>query len=378
MVPLSAGGVYPNGTVFKMTNSNGVWTCTVLYNFGSIPHDGSYSATPLVFDADGNIYGTTQQGGAYGYGTVFQLVPNSSGQWIENQLYSFQGGTDGANPQGTIALDSQGNIYGITASGGSASGYGYGTVFQVAPTRAGEWHERLLHRFTGGVDGNFPYGGVTLDGSGNLFGTTMIGGVDNFGVVFELLRAGNAWQMRIIHTFTECASSQPFGNLIFDAAGNLYGTTGQCQGSVFEMTPVASSWRFHTLYTFSGANDPIFPYDGVVQDSSGNLYGTSYFGGTANEGTVFEVSPTSTGKWTMQVLHSFSYKIVAHQTVSIPKADSSLIRLTMYMVRPSTVATTTRERSSRSLLSAALPFLTVGDALGPLIPPAAPLPRLRA
>jgi uncharacterized repeat protein (TIGR03803 family) len=304
------GGLYPNGTVFEMTNSGGVWAYTIAYNFGSIPHDGYYSASPLVFDADGNLYGTTQQGGTHGEGTVFQLVRSQSGVWTENQLYSFQGGTDGAYPQGNIALDSEGNIYGTTTSGGSSSGYGYGTVFQVAPAGNGTWRERLLHRFTGGIDGNFPYGGLTIDGSGNLFGTTMDGGAEGYGVVFELIRSGNARQMRIIHTFDSCASSQPFGNLIVDASGNLYGTTAQCGGSVFEMTPVSSSWRFHTLYTFSGETAPIFPYDGVVRDSSGNLYGTSYFGGTQNEGTVFEVSPTNSGKWTMQVLHSFSYNIV--------------------------------------------------------------------
>ncbi|MFZ0418252.1 MAG: choice-of-anchor tandem repeat GloVer-containing protein [Candidatus Sulfotelmatobacter sp.] len=303
-----AGGLYPGGIVFKMTNSNGAWGFTVLYNFGSIPDDGSYSASPLVFDANGNLYGTTQQGGAYGYGTVFELIPSQSGQWTEKQLYSFEGGNDGAYPQGSIALDSAGNIYGITSSGGSSSGFG--TVFEVAPTRSGTWRERLLHKFTGGVDGEFPWGGVTFDSSGSLFGTTLGGGADTYGVVFEFVPAGSAWQERVIHSFTNAEDgSQPFGNLIFDALGNLYGTTAQDGGSVFEMTPTSSSWRFHTLYKFSGETDPSLPYDGVARDSSGNLYGTTFYGGANNLGTVFEVSPSSSGKWTMQILYSFVHTI---------------------------------------------------------------------
>ncbi|HEV3305622.1 MAG TPA: choice-of-anchor tandem repeat GloVer-containing protein [Candidatus Sulfotelmatobacter sp.] len=312
----TVGGIYGGGTIFELINSNGTWTFSVLYNFGSIPDDGAYSASPLIFDASGNLYGTTQSGGDHGYGTVFELTSNQSGEWTEKQLYSFQGGTDGAFPQGNIALDSGGKIYGTTISGGDA----YGTVFELAPTGGGAWHERVLHAFTTGRDGAEPWGGVTLDSSGNLFGTTSGGGADGYGVVFEFVRSGNEWQERVIHSFTNAEDgSQPFGNLIFDSLGNLYGTTAQDSGSVFEMTPVSSSWRFRTLYKFSGETDPILPYDGVVRDSRGNLYGTSYLGGANNLGTVFEVSPSNSGKSTMQILHNFSYNIIGPLDGYYPK-----------------------------------------------------------
>jgi uncharacterized repeat protein (TIGR03803 family) len=238
------GGTSVGGTVFKLTrNSDGNWTESVLHSFFGT--DGFALECRLIFDGAGNLYGTTDMGGAYGYGTVFKLTPNSDGSWTESVLYSFKGAPDGQEPTAGLVFDAAGNLYGTTEFGGSkncpSAPYPCGTVFELTPNSDGSWTEHVLHRFTGN-DGNYPVAGVTFDAAGNLYGTASSGGADNFGVVFKLTpTSGGGWSYRVLHTFANKPGFEPYGGLSFDATGNLYGTTtgdgSTTYGSVFEITP---------------------------------------------------------------------------------------------------------------------------------------------
>jgi uncharacterized repeat protein (TIGR03803 family) len=174
------GGAYTWGTVFELTLANGVWTETVLHNFSNSNGDGALPQVGLVFDSSGNLYGTTRGGGAGG--TVFELKP-SNGAWTESVLFYFPCGNAGCFPSGGLVFDKLGNLYGTTENGGL---YGGGTVFQLTPTN-GNWTESVLHSFGAGADGSDPTGSLILDTSGNLYGTTVSGGgTGKSGVVFEI------------------------------------------------------------------------------------------------------------------------------------------------------------------------------------------------
>src|ERR1039458_4539934 len=178
------GGTYGYGTVFELTpTAGGTWTENVLWSFGS-GTDGTSPVAGLIFDAVGNLYGTTLQGGTYGYGTVFELTPAAGGTWTEKVLYSFGSGTDGANPYAVLIFDAAGNLYGTTYFGGSSDA-GNGTVFEVSPSAGGVWTEHVLHRFGNGTDGIWPQAGLVFDAVGNLYGTTSVGGTFGWGTVLD-------------------------------------------------------------------------------------------------------------------------------------------------------------------------------------------------
>lgn len=184
----AGGGAYGAGTAFKLTHNgfNLFWTKSTLYSFrgGS---DGTDPVLGLAFDAHGNLYGTTYQGGALNFGTVYELSPNPDGTWTENVIYPFQGGIDGQWPSGSVVVDSAGNIYGTTSAGGSGTNP-YGTVFRLTPSVNGQWTKTILHNFSG-PDGAYPDAGLTMDSAGNVYGTTNEGGAYQFqngGVVFEI------------------------------------------------------------------------------------------------------------------------------------------------------------------------------------------------
>jgi uncharacterized repeat protein (TIGR03803 family) len=291
----NSGGAFGMGIVFELSPSaGGNWTETVLYSFGNSGSDGQNPQAALVFDAAGNLYGTTHQGGTYSMGTVFELSPAAGGGWTESVLHSFGSGSDGQYPQAAVILDPAGNLFGTTIEGGS---YNNGTVFELK--RSGtEWNETILHHFSpNGSDGVIPFAGVTMDKNGNLYGTTNYGGVHGYGTVFEV-RPANQTE-KILHNFSggPADGMYPTAGLIFDASGNLYGTTtdGGAIGSgiVFEMLPAKSGWAEKVLHNFnSGTNqDGSFPDAGVVFDALGNLYGTTYAGGSYASGTVFEIKP---------------------------------------------------------------------------------------
>jgi uncharacterized repeat protein (TIGR03803 family) len=302
------------GTVFELTPAaGGGWTETVLHNFGY----GTDGATPyagLIFDAAGNLYGTTQYGGTYGVGTVFELTPAAGGGWTETVLHNFGNGADGSTPFAGLIFDAAGNLYGTTYQGGT---YLYGTVFELTPAGGGSWTEKVLHNFGNGTDGAAPYAGLIFDAAGNLYGTTYQGGTySSSGTVFELTpAAGGGWTETVLHNFNYNGTdgNYPYAGLIFDAAGNLYGTTYQggtyFYGTVFELTPTAGGgWTEKVLYSFNNNGaDGYYPQAGLILDAAGNLYGTTSYGGTYSYGTVFELTPTAGGGWTEKVLHNFNY-----------------------------------------------------------------------
>jgi len=298
----SGGGSGGAGTVFELTHGkNGDWTKKILYSFtgGS---DGGSPDSILIFDKAGNLYGTTPSGGSAGNGTVFELTPGQSGRWKEKVLHAFQGNTDGAQPLfAGVIFDRAGNLYGTTELGGK---YGIGTVFELS-FRGGKWTETILHAFRGSPDGCNPAAGLVLSG-GILYGTTYSGGSSTCGVgngcgtVFQLAPNGGKWRETIVHSFEGKDGIETFASPVFDQAGNLYGTTfeggsGPCSvcGTAFELTPTANGkWRETVLHDFgSRLGDAGTPESGVILNKSGKLVGTTILGGKDNAGAVYEITP---------------------------------------------------------------------------------------
>ena len=282
----------------------------VIYSFAG-GNDGEYLDTDLVMDSAGNIYGSTVQGGDFGSGTVFQLSPSATG-WTHTVLYSFKGGKDGGEPYKGVTLDAQGNVYGtaVTGGGGSCEG-GCGVVFKLTNS-GGTWTQTVIHFFTGGNDGSGPGSGLTLDGHGNFYGMTPTGGAYGLGTIYQLrLEPSGAWRLRVIHTFTggDDGSSGSAGRLLLDRAGNLYGvaTVGGANGKgvAFKIAHSATTgWTLTPLYAFKDQPDGALPYGGLIFDKAGNLYGTTYYAGANDVGTVYRLTH-SNGSWTETVLYSF-------------------------------------------------------------------------
>jgi uncharacterized repeat protein (TIGR03803 family) len=233
----------------------------------------------------------------------------------ETVLNNFTGHNAGGTPFSNLVMDSAGNLYGTTFYGGFNS---YGTVFKLSRNADGTWHESLLHLFQGGRDSGNPWAGLTMDASGNLYGTTTGGILAGFGSVFKLTADPNGgWHETVLHTFTgKRDGGSPYGPVILDAAGNIYGMThnggNANSGVVFELSPVSGgSWHETILHNFTGGLDGGFPEDGLAFDSAGNLYGTASAGGTSFNcgggcGVAFKLSPTTSGTWHETVLHDFA------------------------------------------------------------------------
>jgi uncharacterized repeat protein (TIGR03803 family) len=306
------------GTVFELSpQTGGGWSQTLMYNFKG-GTDGEWPNASLIFDAAGNLYGTTVVGGGgsslctYGCGTVYELSPKSGG-WSAKVLYRFQGqNKDGSDPYAGLIFDAAGNLYGTTAYGGSAKCPieigGCGTVFELSPQSGGEWSENVLYNFQGNsLDGAVPHGGLAFDKAGNLYGTTYEGGANQIGTVFELLpESGGVWNQTVLHYFRHNGDgARPYAGVTLDNAGNLYGTTleggtGTCEkgcGTIFRVArQTGGLWAEKVLYNFAGGEQSgALPYAGVIFDANGNLYGTTLGGGTGPYvggcGTVFEVTP---------------------------------------------------------------------------------------
>jgi uncharacterized repeat protein (TIGR03803 family) len=324
----SGFGLYDGGTAFELTPVGASWKQTVLHNFGK----GSDAANPyagLIFDASGNLYGTTLQGGTYGWGTVFELTPTAGGTWTEKVLHSFNllnESASEATPYGGLVLDASGNLYGTTWVGGE---HGVGTVFELTPTAGGNWTETVLYAFLqNGIDANSPFSSLIFDASGNLYGTSLYGGVygtcngaeDACGTVFELMPvAGGGWTEKVLHSFNNSGTdgNLPRSALVFDTKGNLYGTTvdggtsPNCStygcGIVFELTPTAGgNWTELVLHNFGDTStDGTGPSSGLIFDATGSLYGTTLYGGASSAGTAFELVRTG-GGWAERILHNFT------------------------------------------------------------------------
>ncbi len=326
-------------------SGTGPWTETPIYTFTGANGDGAVPYASLIFDSKGDLYGTTIGGGnGDGHGnnqdwTVFELAPPSggSGPWTETTLYSFTGDTDGGGPVANVIFDTNGNLYGTTVGGGTTSGVncgasvGCGVVFELSPpsSGAGPWTDTPIYAFNGKTDGSYPYAGVIFDPKGNLYGTTATGGAksspvckrtNGCGVVFELTPptgGSGGWTEKAIYSFVSGNDGGfPYAGLIFDTNGNLFGSTVQggnttgtnCSdfdgcGVVFKLSPPSGgtgAWNETPAYAFNGASDGGFPYAPLALDSHGNLFGTTANGGTMSGsncndeggcGVVFELSP---------------------------------------------------------------------------------------
>jgi uncharacterized repeat protein (TIGR03803 family) len=291
------GGGADKGTVFTV-KANGTGF-TVLHSFTGSAADGDSPYGSLVLDGSGNLYGTTFNGGGADVGTVFTVKSDGTGFAV---LHSFSwSSTDGRNPQASLVLDGAGNLYGTTTYGGVSDA---GTVFMVKTDGTGF---TVLHSFTGSAaDGDSPYGSLVLDGAGNLYGTTTYGGVSDAGTVFTVKTNGTGFAL--LHSFAGGATDgrSPQASLILDGSGNLYGTTvyggGADVGTVF--TVKTSGTGFALLHSFANVlSDGIYPRGSLVLDGSGNLYCTTSSGGASGVGTVFTVKTNGTG---FALLHSFA------------------------------------------------------------------------
>jgi uncharacterized repeat protein (TIGR03803 family) len=330
------------GTVFELIppQTGGAWSLHQLYAFTG-GADGANPRAPVVFSPHGVIFGTTEQGGAFGYGTVFSLTPAVGGKWTQAVIYSFTGtGGDGANPEAGMILSPKGVLYGTTDAGGTT---GNGTVFSLTPAVGGAWTEAVIYSFAGApsgcgttgnpaCDGANSLGSLTLSKTGTLYGTTYSGGAANWGTVFQLAQTAGVWTETLLYSFIgapsgigggsacgtsgqpACDGGAPAGNVVLSAAtGALYGTTTlggkptgcpeagyeEGCGVVFQLTPPAISgnpWTESLLYTFAGSpKDGMLPsYNLVMPSSTSPIYGTAFAGGSSTD-VCFPASYTGCG-----------------------------------------------------------------------------------
>lgn len=285
------------GVVYRLTNSGGTWTETVLHDFTG-GDDGSGPGAGVTLDAKGNLYGMTPTGGSFGFGVIYQLLPSANNSWEFKVIHTFTGGKDGGSASaGRMILDAAGTLYGVATVGGQ---HQQGVAFRLAQGRGGAWKLTPLYAFKGQPDAGFPYGALVFDNAGNLYGTTYYDGANDLGAVYELARGvGGRWSESVLYSFrggTDGANS--ISNLVFDAAGNLYGTTSEggavgCScGVIFRLHPDGTgSWTEAVAHRFTNSPDGAFAYNGIVADGAGNFFGTTVYGGAAGEGTVYEFTP---------------------------------------------------------------------------------------
>jgi len=284
---------------------------SVIYNFNNYSGDGYYPYSAMVADAKGNLYGTTYQGGA-GLGTAFELKKLAGGKWSEVLLHTFIGGVnDGEYPQyAPLVFDKAGNLYGVTEYGGT---FNYGTVFELSLS-GGVWTEKLLHSFAAyPKDGAFPLAGLSFDTAGHLYGTTYQGGTKNYGAVFEMTQSKGKWTYKMIHSFAAgSGGANPIGGgLTMGKNGYFYGTTyyggaPYNAGTVYRLFQARGVWVSQNVYVFSGGSSGANPTSSLVMDAAGNFYGTTYAGGAANLGTVFKLKAGANNKYTESIIHSFA------------------------------------------------------------------------
>jgi len=275
------GGSSNVGTVFEIQKGSNTVTTLATFSNGN----GADPRGTLSLDSAGNLYGTTFSGGANNVGTIFELAKGSGSI---TTLFSFNSGTSGANVYSGVTIDTAGNLYGTAQGAGSS---GSGTVFEFSK----DHQYSVLHTFTGGTDGGSPSSSIAIDPAGNLFGTSYFGGANGYGSVFEIVKStGN---LVTVHSFTGGDGGYPFVGLTLDSAGNLYGTTtgrGALPfGSVFEIAHGTND--FTTLHKFPQGQYGTDPFFGsLAVDPAGNIFGTSLQGGQSNSGTVYEITGNST------------------------------------------------------------------------------------
>ena len=350
-------GVGGTGIFELSPAAGGTWTYQSIYTPPSGLTSPSGLNGGLIIDAAGNLYGTSSGGGAYdSYGTVFELSPKSGGGWTETILHSFNdNGVDGWHPLAGLLLDSKGNLYGTTNNGGAND---LGSVYELTPGTGGVWTEKILSSFGGTYNGYYPTGSLIFDEAGNLYATTSSGGTsntDDFGTVFELSpQANGTWTEQILHGFAENATDagNPFAGLLFDAKKvNLFGSTlhggpyyyqvaANTDGAIFELLPQASGgWAEQVLHFFGAtATDGFAPNGNLISDAKGNLYGVTTSGGEYGFGTVFQYTPVPTVALPMFSLAEGTYPDT--QTVSITDATAgATIYYTLNGTTPTTAST---------------------------------------
>lgn len=312
LVTDAAGNLYGvaavSSAVFEISpDGSGGWTAIPLHNFNG-GTDGDSPNPGLVLDAAGNLYGTNYYGGADGLGYVFELSPGSGGYWTLTHLHDFTG-SDGASPGVTVTMDAAGNLYGTTEAGGGSTQCtsGCGVAFKLTNS-GGVWTETVLHAFKG-PEGSNLQGTLTMDTAGNLYGTAIAGGAAGAGVVFEISPTSGGWKTRDLYAFKSGAAdgAAPYENLLLDASGNLYGTTwsgggGDCSvltdagcGTAFKLTHNGTNWSDSILHDFTGRGDGAFP-EGIIFGPDGVLYGVAPAGGGLEGGLVYELTPPAAPK----------------------------------------------------------------------------------
>jgi uncharacterized repeat protein (TIGR03803 family) len=299
--------------------ASGPWNLTVLHRFGG-QGDGVDPIYELVADKAGDLYGATY-GGGIGYGTVFELSQTAPGVWTETVIHTFGLGTDGITPSSGLILDAAGNLYGEDGCG----------IYELLSQPDGSWSESILYTFGGHRhDGEAPRGGLTFDATGDLYGTTEAGGNIGGGAVFELSPSINGgWTEQVLHSFDYPTYADPRSGVTIDSSGNLYGTTlyggNASYGTVFELSPGSGgTWTFKSLQSFSRNGAEGFnPWSRLAIDAAGNLYGTTFLGGSADLGVLFELSPQADGTWSETVLHNFIGGYDGAEPVSGPVLNST-------------------------------------------------------
>ena len=237
----------------------------------------------------------TAPGRAIGLGVIYEASPKPAGGRTFRVIHAFTGGNDGATgAKGRLTFDARGALYGVATAGGQ---YGSGVAYRLSQTPGGRWRLKSLYQFQGEPDAGFPYGALAFDAAGNLYGTCYYDGAHDLGGVYELSPTPRGpWKERVLHSFAgspDGASS--ISGLVFDAAGNMYGTTsegGTGEGTIFELSPNGDgTWTETVVHAFTGAPDGAFPYDGMVGDGAGTFYGATVHGGTDDEGAVYQFTP---------------------------------------------------------------------------------------
>lgn len=331
------GGANGAGIIFRMTHRKSGWSLAPIYNFsgtegqpgwGLTAFKGNFYANALyaevmggpcgsalqikpsqsvlmhtyvmkqdgcptgnlVLDRSGNVYGVTQDGGANGWGSIFELS-DSGGSWTQTILYSFQGSSDGGAPYSGLVFDKAGNLYGSATAGGlGGCGQGCGTIFELSPSKSG-WSYNVIYSFQGGNDGGQPTAGLVFDNSGNLYGAAESFGANGGGTVFELSPSGGSWNFNLLASLS--GNGGPVVSLTLDSTGTIYGTNffdgADGYGSVFKLSQSGGTWTYKDLHDFTSRSDGGYPGGGVTVDSKGHLFGTAVLGGENNFGVVWEI-----------------------------------------------------------------------------------------
>jgi uncharacterized repeat protein (TIGR03803 family) len=322
----ASGGTYSAGTVFMLSPAGKE---TILYEFTGSNGDGNGPHGRLAFDANGNIYGTTQGGGANGTGTVYQLSPKKGGGWKEKVIYTFSAtGADGISPSAGMTIAPDGTMYSTTPDGGA---FEAGTVFSLKKTSKG-WRQKVIQNLNGSSNGGYPYEGLMMDAAGNLYGAAPTGGSSGQGVIYRLSPTKKGWVDTVLYSFTGKngdGAGLYWIDLISDTSGDIYGATGfggtNGTGTVWELvySKTKKSYSESILYEFgaSGSGDGNNPYGGLAMDSNGNLYGTALNGGSSNLGAFYKL--TKHGKtWKETILHSFVGANDGNQPTGNPYMDA--------------------------------------------------------